>query len=172
MTYTRLDEAIKYYYRTLVIIDLIPHYSFPDWDIYESDNQAELNSGYYIPMWQLKQFWSRVIWEWLSRSETARTKHPDDWEIHNSIQIGYANLSTAEAAPSVAAIPENMGRSAGERANLPQMRHFRPLLYQTVTGSCRDAEELALDLLQLDRERKEILQSPACRNVEFDLDSP
>ena len=56
VTDTNIDEALKYYFRTLALIDLHPNYPGEEFNFYESEFQAELVSALHISNLYLNKY--------------------------------------------------------------------------------------------------------------------
>ena len=152
LTKTTIEEALKYYFRTLALMDLYPNYPGEDFIFYELEFQAELNSSYLIPVLYLEKY--------LLGSQSDSCKR--------AIQYGYqGECPTYEAYDyeftTIDSLNEAL-RYAKECANLPQKRHFDPKHYQAATKSCANIVELVLNIIPLEKKRQELLLREDCKD--------
>ena len=151
LTETKIDEAIKYYFRTLALIDLNPGYPRRmDLDIFEYDFQAELKSAYQLPILYLHKYRLGVMND--SCIKALQYGYKGECPTHH----GYE--STTRHSLNEALI------YARECASLPKKKHFRADYYQAVIKSCGYLEELVLDLIPLEEERLQLLLREDCKD--------
>ncbi len=151
VTDTNIDEALKYFFRTLALIDLHPYYPGEEFNFYESEFQAELVSFSEIPNLYLNKYIIGIY------SETCE----------RAIQHGYQEscpiLSEEDQRTTLDSLNQAL-RFAQECAGLPEKRHFQPRLYQASMKSCADMVELVLDLIPLEEKRQQLLLREDCKD--------
>jgi len=151
MTDTNTDEALKYYFRTLALIDLYPYYPGEEFNFYESEFQAELVSFFNIPNLYFNKYAIGIY------SETCE----------RAIQHGYQEscpiLSEEDQRTTLDSLNQAL-RFSQECAGLPEKRHFKPKLYQAIMKSCADDVELVLDLIPLEEKRQQLLLREDCKD--------
>ncbi len=150
MTNTNIDEALKYFFRTLALIDLVPNYPREDFNIYESVFQAELGSWIDLPLLYLEKYKRGVDTEYCKRA----------------IAHGYKDtcLIFQDYDSTTIDSLKKMRQYAGECAGLPPKRHFKHDYYQAVIGVCSLLEELASNVIPLDEKRLQVILRPDCQN--------
>jgi len=151
-TDTNMDEALKYYFRTLALIDLYPYYPGEEFDFYEFEFQAELVSVFAIPILYLRKYSTGY------RGDTCE----------RAIQHGYQGSCTIYSEEYQRTTLDSLNqalRFAQECAGLPEKRHFKPKLYQEIMKVCADTVELVLDLIPLEEKRQQLLLREDCKNI-------
>jgi len=152
LTNTNTDEALKYYFRTLALIDLYPYYPGEELNRYEIEFQAELYSVENIPILYLNKYEIGI------RDDTCERF------IQNGYQGSCPIYSEEYQHTTLDSLNQAM-RFAQECAGLPEKRHFYPILYQNIMKSCADAVELVLDLIPLEEKRQQLLLREDCKNI-------
>lgn len=155
LTHVAVDESIKYYMRSQVLIKLMPHYPEP-YEFIERNSQIELNSIYYVPHLYLLKYNIDSVGDLqahlLQSPSYEGDRNIDTYPKYNTYMRDSLN---------------NVIRYAGECANLPQKEHFNVRRYQATTESCRLMRDLAVTLLPLEEKRQEILRQPHCEDLKL-----
>ncbi len=151
LTETNIDEALKYYYRTLALIDLSPNYPhYEDLHHYEYDVQAELKSLLQIPTLFAQKYRIGIMND--SCLKAVAHGYTGDCPTHH----GYESLTVSSL--------EELLRYARECAATPRKKHHRKGYYMAVTRSCHSLEKMALDLMPLEQKRRALLLKDDCKN--------
>ena len=151
ITDTNIDEALKYYFRTLALIDLYPYYPGEEFDFYEYEFQAELDSVFNIPSLHLNKYIIGI------QSETCKRA------IQHGYQVSCPTDSEEYQRTKLDSLHQAL-RFAQECAGLPEKRHFKPKLYQAIMKSCANIAELVLDLIPLEEKRQQLLLREDCKD--------
>lgn len=154
ITEKNLNEAIHYYFRTLVIIKLIPSYPEPDYFFHEKGHQMELRAIYSVPYLYLRKYHLGTIGNYREhlfqspsyQGDTSKETYPQ----YNTLVLDSLNKAL---------------RFAKKCASLPQKRHFRPDFYQATVKACDLMRETVLAMIPLEQKRREILLQPHCKDL-------
>ena len=149
-TRTNIDETLKYYFRTLALIDLHPNYGI-EFNLYEAIFQVELYSVLYIPDLYLFKYAIGI------ESETCE----------KAIQHGYQESCPILSEEYQRTTLDNLNqalRFAQECAGLPEKGHFKPKLYQAIMKSCAVMVEVVLDIIPLEEKRQQLLLREDCKD--------
>ncbi len=152
LTTTNIDEALKYYFRTLALIDLYPYYPGEEFDFYEIEFQAELYSVLSIPLLYLNKYEKGI------RGDNCKRL------IQNGYQKSCPIFAEEYQRTTLDSLNQAL-RFAQDCAGLPEKRHFIPILYQATMKSCADKVELVLDLIPLEEKRQQLLLREDCKNI-------
>ncbi len=151
LTRTNIDEALKYFFRTLALIDLYPNYpAGEDFHIYESVFQAELGSWIELPLLYLEKYKLGVFTDYCKRAIPHGFKKR--CPIYQDLE--YTTIDSLK----------KIRQYAGECAGLPTKRHFKHDYYHAVIGVCSVLEELASNVIPLDEKRLQVILRPDCQN--------
>ena len=150
LTKTNIDEALTYFFRTLALIDLKPHYPGEEFRLYESVFQAGLGSWVELPILYLEKYKLGVGTDYCKRAIAHGYK--ENCPIYQDLE--YTTMDSLK----------KIRQYAGECAGLPQKRHFKYYYYQAVIGVCSVEEELASNVIPLEEKRLQVFLRPDCQN--------
>ena len=149
-----LDEAIKYYYRTLVLIDHIPGYPEPDYFFHEKYEQMHLHSVYRIVKLHVSKYDWGIIGDYLRHlyqsSSYQGDRDRDTYPEYNNVTLDSLDKAILHAK---------------ECTGLPKKPHFDSELYSAVVRACHLEGEQALALIPLEEERRRILLKTNCKDL-------
>ena len=149
-----LDLAIKYYFRTQILINSIPSYPEPDYFFDEKSAQMELNSVLTPPDLFLFKYDVGLI---------------GDYNKHLYQSPSYEGDREGELYPQYNNLMRDSLNQAVEQAthclSLPKKEHFDSELYSAAIKSCHLNKEQALILLPLEEKRQTILLQPNCKDL-------
>ena len=151
VTDTNIDETLKYYFRTLALIDLYPYYPGEEFIFYESEFQAEVVSFISLLNLYLQKYINGTHGETCERA------------IQHGYQESCPIYSEEDQRTTLDSLNQAL-RFAQECAGLPEKRHFEPRLYQAIMKSCADGVGLVLDLIPLEEKRQQLLLREDCKD--------
>ena len=146
-----LDEAIKYYFRALALIKLIPTYPEPDYWSYERSDQIELSSVYSVPYLYAVKYALGLTGAHCR--QTLQYGHKEDC------------LTYPKYSPYTLDSLSQVVRYATECANLPNKKHFKPAHYTAFKQSCPLLKEMALAIIPLEEKRQELARQDHCKDL-------
>ena len=150
LTQTNIEEALKYFFRTLALIDLSPNYPGEDLDLYELDVQAELKSTFFIPMLYFQKYLVGIM------NDSCKRAIPHGYKKECPTHQGY-DTTTMDSLKKVI-------QYARECASLPKKRFFTEDYYQANMKACPNLEELASKLIPMEEKRQQLLERPDCQD--------
>ena len=151
LTETNIEEALKYFFRTLALIDLSPYYPGEEYSIYELNFQAELGSTYYIPLLYVQKYMVGIMNDSCKRAIAHGYK--EECPTHH----GYDTTTMDSLKKAI--------QYARECASLPKKRYFKEDYYQAIMKSCPNLEELASDLIPLEEKRQQLHLRADCQDL-------
>ena len=144
ITYTNVDEAINYYYRTQAIISLIPTYPEPDYFFQEKNRQMHLHSSYRVPRLYLVRYKLGAAGDYM-----AHLLQDPDYDGDRKDTFPKYNGFMRDSL--------NQGlRTARECRDLPQKRYHNPTHYKANIEACALMVDLFQALIPLEEQRQEI----------------
>lgn len=152
-TTENLDGAIKYYLRTLAIIDLIPTYPELDDFFQEKNYQMHLKSLYRVPYLYLVKYKLGALGDYCTHAIASGTKKPENCGTYPKY-----NTFMRDSLNKVVEF-------AGDCAGMRQRRYFNQREYKATTEACGLMLELAKTLIPLEAKRQEILLQSNCENL-------
>lgn len=153
-SYKHLDEAIRYYYRTLVLIDHIPGYPEPDYFFHEKSRQMHLHSAYRIVKLHLNKYEAGILGDYrrhLYQSPSYQgDRDKDTYPDYNNVTLDSLNKALQHAEECI---------------SLSRKPYFNSALYSAVVGACHLDKEQALALIPLEKERRRSLLKTNCKDL-------
>ena len=153
-SYEHLDEAIKYYYRTQVLIDHIPAYPEPDYFFHERIEQMHLQSVYSPVKLYINKYDAGILGDYRRHLYQSPSNQGDR---EGELWPQYSTLTRDSL--------NNALRLARECAGLPKQYYFNSALYRAVIEACQLDAEQAQTLLPLEEKRLGTLLRPRCEDL-------
>ena len=153
-TNDRVDEAIEAYLRVLALIDLAPHYPYPDYMLYE-DVQMELKTAYAVSTLYSRKFRAGAYgiekYYLLQSPDYKGDRDLNTYPEYNRYTVDSLN---------------KMIKFADYCINLPRKGHFDLTRYTTYKKACQVLKDMATALLPMEIKRLTFLENQtSCRDL-------
>ncbi len=145
-----IDEAIRYYSRTLALIALNPDYPYEDYFFHERNYQSELNSVFApaeLYLWKYRRGAQGDYVKHLLQSPSYEGSYKNTYPKYNIWMQDSLNKSF---------------QWADRCANWPPKWYHRPNLYEAVTEVCNLIKDTVRSIIPLEEKRQGILLQAHC----------